>query len=355
MVIITWNRASYTNKKWVVTGKISLPDGTRDVIRLEAKELDVLNKIKQIKEKELGATPHKAPSHPPTRYSRPGNGRNIPASILLPLKPPPKPAARVVPPANPKPIAQAAPPANPKPPAQVAPPKPIAQVAPPANLKAAAQVVPTQKTVSNSLAIIAKRYSVGLTKTGLEMISKQYDYQRIAGDGHCLFRAIGQSLLNQAKKLSSEEREKLLYPIVTYVSDNPSLNYEDFQQAIINGENSASDNMVLFLRRLSCIINDSKKSEDVFKEEAERVSGSVEQYLQNMSDMKLRMHGGESEIDALSKAFNLTIFILDVHSIAKKEQSLDSLTTQYHSEGGSIIHLLHTPNHYDVAIPLGNH
>ena len=54
---------------------------------------------------------------------------------------------------------------------------------------------------SQTLASLAHELTPGFTKLGLEALDKHFSLKRVAGDGHCLFRAIAAGTLDYLEKL----------------------------------------------------------------------------------------------------------------------------------------------------------
>ena len=166
-----------------------------------------------------------------------------------------------------------------------------------------------------SLSDFHSKLDEGYTKTGLEMLEPHFNFRKIAGDGHCFFRAIAQGIID----LGDEEKRNLFEKVEADKLIRDAFNKE-----------TATYTLVRFMRELAC----------------KQMQGSQDKaYLQKMRD---DAYGGEAEWYALTQALDLDIRIVDAHVVAKKQQTPES-----YLEGSSnkTIFLLLTPDHYDLVYP----
>lgn len=220
------------------------------------------------------------------------------------------------------------------------------------------------------LSSLAEKYpDESKTGIGLSIIAHDYNFRKIAGDGHCLFRSAGASLLDYLKEAGEEERKAILDKLLETVRDLDDDNLTEEHQRflalidfIINEAYTveeimqtpdSSDLIVQFFRRLVTEYNKIHANE-VFESEAKLAFGSVEGYNSKMVDMKERVMGGNAEIDALARSLNVDIHILNPFQIGNGQDP--DADHQHFGESRALptLSLLYRRNplgHYDLLVP----
>ncbi len=199
--------------------------------------------------------------------------------------------------------------------------------------------------IKQPVSVLAKELNEGLTKTGLERLDPFFTMRRIAGEGHCLFRAVAVGVLDYLEKvpnpLKDEFLTKLREQVARFEDESLTALYEDIQlvgQLPKEEAFKASDRLVAFLRQLACCYNRNSKNEVL--------QGLIsEDYLQEMSSMQKCQHGGEPELVALQNVLGLDLRVVDTAVIAKGEQTAKSYLEAKKEE---TVFLLLSPIHYDI-------
>lgn len=196
---------------------------------------------------------------------------------------------------------------------------------------------------------LAKAMSAGDTKRGLEALDEHYTLKRVAGDGHCLFRAIAAGTLDYLNALPPPEQERFMQRLQATVDGLKDEKLSGLFRAIqvvrgISKEESlntkkTSELLVEFLRNLACAYNKNSSNEVL--------QGLIsEKYLESMCDMAKKEHGGEPELIALRNTLGLDLRVVDAIAVGKGQVEAASYkeNRQPHT-----VFLLYTPAHYDIA------
>lgn len=180
----------------------------------------------------------------------------------------------------------------------------------------------------------------------------------VAKDGHCFFRAVGYRVVEQFLQMDDDEQKEFLKNIDAEIPEKALVTkklFESFQKKLtqaatekknedtLMNDPTFSNLVVAFLRRLACEENKKEKNETL-EAEANRLGKSVEQYLQDMSDMDKKLFAGQPEIEALANALDINIQVLDLYS--------DKPFGKYHNfnkDGDFDVPLLYRPGHFDLA------
>lgn len=190
------------------------------------------------------------------------------------------------------------------------------------------------------IADVSSQMSLGLTKTGLEKLASHFTLKRIAGDGHCLFRACAVGLLDYINTLQDDQRQQYVANLQKSSADC----IDEIKTIVLMPKEEAylqSDILVAYLRKLACS-QMQKSDNEVLK------TIISDQYLKNMADMKKLEHGGEPEIVALREALALDLRIVDAVVVGKDQQTAESYLE---NPAANTVYLLHTPMHYDIVYP----
>ena len=185
---------------------------------------------------------------------------------------------------------------------------------------------------------VATQMSQGLTKSGLEELNPLFMLRRIAGDGHCLFRACAVGLLDYLSTLQSAQKHDY---IVSLQKHSPDC-IEEIKNLLLLPKEEAyqqSEVLVAYLRKLAC--SQMQKSDN----EVLKANILSEEYLKNMASMQKGEHGGEPELVALGQALELDLRVVDAIVIGKAQQTAASYLQ---APAANTVFLLHTPMHYDI-------
>jgi hypothetical protein len=173
----------------------------------------------------------------------------------------------------------------------------------------------------------------GPVLAGLEKLEKHYTVRKIAGDGHCLFRAVAAGMLYHAKRGG-----KIPAAFEAFLNKKPTI------EEVITAH---SDEMVLMLRTM-CAQNIT--TNDVACGYANDYCGSVDAYKKRIVVMKDDILEGDStEIELLQVALGVSIHVLHVQGIGQGQD----MKAEHLNPRGNDISLLHRPGHYDLlfAVP----
>ena len=184
------------------------------------------------------------------------------------------------------------------------------------------------------ISTIAKELKEGPEKNGLDKLHPFFKMRSIAGDGHCLFRAIGVGLIDYVNTSSKRDR-------TIFLSKISNIDLRAFLQKPKKDAYKESDMLVAMLRRLA--VDDMEDSTNEVLKEI-----TTPEYLKEMSDMSKCAHGGEPELVAISNIFGLDFRVVDSIVVAKNQK-----LPQEYLEGktNKTVFLLHTPIHYDILYP----
>lgn len=209
---------------------------------------------------------------------------------------------------------------------------------------------------------LANEYSQGVEKRGLERLDAFFKMRRVAGDGHCLFRAVFTSLLYFLKTASQEVKEMVLGQIARSVMDLRDVNHAleakhkevvgaiDAKQPLeaILTDRKTSDLLVSFLRDLVSA-HHFVYGDEVFYSEAELYSKNKEQYLKDMMSMDKRELGGEPEILALNKLLGIEIIVLHTVEVGEGKKDPAAYVQKAVESQAIPVFLIFRPGHYDYA------
>ena len=180
--------------------------------------------------------------------------------------------------------------------------------------------------------------------------------RKIAGDGHCLFRAIAtQSLLTAEKTKSPSTLLRLAEKVISSPEYAPVIQATAKEVAallkhahfdILNDAHS-SDLLVQFLRMITT--HGLQKNNTPTIEAMIQAGGdTTESYLAKMADMSERSMGGQAEIIELEKELETPLRILSLDLLGQGSEKLPP--KEEHILGNTF--LLFTagpPGHYDLA------
>jgi hypothetical protein len=219
---------------------------------------------------------------------------------------------------------------------------------------------------------IAAEYTDGKVKTRLEKLDSSFVMKPIAGDGHCLFRAVAVGILEFLQKNNASIRESFLSRIHAVVekfkATNPTLEIR-FQEVleILNDLSSktksleevlnnrqTSDILVSFLRELAVSYNEVEGGA-TFESEAIVEEGSKEAYLRKMKDMRSDTPalGGEPELIALMRTLDIELINIDAASEIIDRTDPQNYLDRANKANKLALFLLHRPGHYDLAFAKG--
>lgn len=196
-------------------------------------------------------------------------------------------------------------------------------------------------------------------KMRLEQIGTEFDVNSIYGDGHCLYRSIATSLVQNMAQLpkfslfADSIRKKCgeNNPYLKNISfddvENILKEIKNNQSAILNPK--TSNELVQFLRLISSayIHKQAEENKDYKETLVQEISvdkfDSIEDYLQKMISMKGARYAGEREILAFTNLLDIKIVVKDVAVL--KDSIYDG------SKDSKIeIPVLFAVNHYDLLI-----
>lgn len=232
----------------------------------------------------------------------------------------------------------------------------------------------------------------GYIKKGLAVLDEGYEFYRIRGDGHCLFRSVAAGVVRKLSLsdeafcqgvLSGLDALKKKYASNPYISEEHFVRIrtilqkvaqdhsEDFFEKTMS-ERETSEEMTEFLRRLACARNHARLDNDVdfaralFAEASANDYDSVQDYLKDMADMSKKLSGGEPELQALAEALQIDLHILDAKGMGEYESRKDEyqndalLEKNTHDKRERTIEssvpsimtvdLLYRPGHYDFVV-----
>jgi len=204
---------------------------------------------------------------------------------------------------------------------------------------------------------------------GLHALDSDFMLEKITGDGHCLFRAIGTQFIRKLAAMQDEVFDIYLATLAQRVDDLKSIPLDErfaevveiclalkegrlTAQDIVYTPKSYSDKIVAFLRLLACEQN------HVHNEKyAKNIKGchdiSEIQYVVEMSNMQEPVWGSSFETQALAEALQMNIHVLDVERVARVGKVDGS--NYYRAAGRKTLPddmtLIFRVNHYDIAAP----
>ncbi len=190
---------------------------------------------------------------------------------------------------------------------------------------------------------------------GLKSLSKHYEFHRVKGDGHCLFRAVTAGLLlDNAKKVEEVFLKSGLFEMADFQALRAPL------QRLYNKEITAlsilqdlqiSDLFVKAMRYLAVSeVEKAGQKDDDFSSTITVESGkNFTTYLHEMRSMEEKRYGGEPEINALKAIFQLnTLLIYDAASCGKNKTVIPPHIETLSEESFA---LLRRGEHYDLLVP----
>lgn len=216
---------------------------------------------------------------------------------------------------------------------------------------------------------VAAEYKNGQVKQRLEKLDATFIMRPIAGDGHCLFRAITVGILEFLQSSNAAVQKSFLEKIHSAVdrlkTANPSLetkyklvlelmnqlsSKKTTLDAVLN-ERQTSDTFVDFLRDLAATYNEVEGGE-VFESVAVDAEGSKEAYLLAMRDMQSETPGlgGEPELIALMRTLDIELIEINIASVSVDTTDPQSYIDKANASGKLALFLLYRPGHYDLAI-----
>lgn len=210
------------------------------------------------------------------------------------------------------------------------------------------------------------QYDAGPIKNGLMRIQEQFThYVPIAGDGHCLFRAIAHEFLSFFTQAAPQQIgtciQNLEATIQSFNYPTITTKYDRFLGALKQfGESGESvteamqreefsNSLVAFLRILAATYTFKKRSETFNQILAEQQITAV-QYFQKIAGMNHKEMGDQVELIALSKSLScIYIEVLDVKMIGNGAALYNAHTSYGDSNAPCKITLLYRSGHYDIA------
>lgn len=188
-----------------------------------------------------------------------------------------------------------------------------------------------------------------------------YRHIRIAGDGHCFFRASGLGFLTLYHASTPAEQAAIVQRFEGFRNEpryNAILPHIETVIRLLQDKRSPSEKMrnnemVFALRELVCAYNMGQPDKDVYVSQAAAYSGSLANYLLKMRTTTIM--AGDAERIALAKVLGLQVTIYD--STLKKPTEVDFLATATpdapvtRSLIDATITLYYVEKHYNLLIP----
>lgn len=217
---------------------------------------------------------------------------------------------------------------------------------------------------------IAKRYTAeneAHIKAGFEALNQGgISVRKVAGDGHCMFRAMIAKILIDNQRQKKNTKSKILTlaeraaKSKTYSDETKeiakkvinSLNPKKNQSALEILQNPEQSNLLVHFLRLIAVDglrnNKGATFRETFDQMLQNDEMTAEDYYADMSSMAKATYGNQPEINELEKALKMKFEILGLGSLGRKTATLPPKKDLTPGK----IFLLHNPTspaHYDLA------